>query len=71
MPERVPKTAVSIAKHLREYPGGLSAKDLKATYVDVYPLIERKYATVTSIFGTPIYVLTERGVTWLDSEAGR
>lgn len=68
MTERVPKPVVAIARRLREYPGGLTAKDLNSTYVDIYPLIERKYATVTSIYGTPIYVLTEEGVKWLDSE---
>lgn len=64
--ERLSTTARAIAKKLREYPGGLTSKDLKQTYVEIYPLIERKLVTVTSVFGVPIYVLTEQGIAWVD-----
>lgn len=64
--EKLSGTATSIARRLREYPGGLTAKDLKQTYVEIYPLIERKYVRVTSIYGVAIYVLTEEGLRWVD-----
>lgn len=65
--EKIPGTAISIARKLRDYPSGLTAKDLNHTYIDVYPLIERKYVTVTSIYGVAIYVLTEAGLLWLEA----
>lgn len=65
--EKLSGTAISIARRLREYPGGLTAKDLDKTYIDVYPLIERKYVRVTSIYGVAIYVLTEEGLKWIEN----
>ncbi len=65
--ERVSNSAVAVARKLREYPGGLDAKELNSNYVEIYPLIERKYVRVTSIFSTAIYVLTKEGLEWLDN----
>lgn len=67
--EKLPSKVISLARTLREYSGGLTAKDLKCTYIDIYPLIERKYVTVTSIYGVAIYVLTETGLQWIDNYA--
>lgn len=67
--EKMSKKAVLLAKQLREYAGGLTAKDLQATYIDIYPLIERKYVRVTSMYGIAIYVLTESGLEWIDNYA--
>lgn len=69
--DSVPKTAIAIARKLREYRGGLTSKDLNATYIEVYPLIERKLVKVTSMYGVPIYVLTETGIQWLDELPNR
>lgn len=65
--EKVSNKAVVVARKLRDNPGGLSAKELNSNYVEIHPLIERKYVSVTSILSTAIYILTDAGLNWIDA----
>ena len=65
--EKMSNRVVAIARNLRYYPGGLSEKELNSNYVEIHPLIEKKYVKVTSVFSTALYILTDEGRQWIDN----